>query len=395
MYFNYYVHMMMLCTPQQTPENLKLFNLNPHTMTSPSLTLGSALLSLSPSLTLFFLIILPKPQLVILSVCAAFAYLISASVSSIVWIILNAIFHFNGHDANGGSDGSSIGEFLALIVPSVFLQCVVRAQFVKLYFGVEDVIRKSVAKHEAENEHHAGNNNTGSNSDAHAETNALQLQLNDTSTSLASGTGYALIHNLFLFGTLLASESNEGSNYYGNINDIGGYYGGGGGSTGHGGTLYQYSCAGMPSLMNGALIGMMFSILDIIWMMLTFFGMRRRQIMQLQQQQQRGIGGGRGVLSCLHDGLSFWKGMDDTTQGGNAALGLVLMSHLLASFVLAPNGIMIEDGCKISLPCLAGVVILVAVLFFRGVKGHFLPMDQRTRIQELRLSGDDGIYHVD
>jgi len=165
----------------------------------------------------------------------------------------------------------------------------------------------------------------------------------------------------------------------------------------------------MPSLMNGALVGMMFSILDVCWMMLTFFGMRRRRQEQVQlqlqrrqqhqhQQQQQGLGpirqsGGNGIGgigSTLCDMLSFFKGINDTTQGGNAALGLVLCSHLLASLVLAPNGTM-EDGCKISLPCLGGVVVLVVLLFLRGVKGHFLPVDQRERIQELRLGGGNGM----
>lgn len=232
-------------------------------MTSPSLTIGTALLAFSPTLTLFFLIILPKPQLTILSVVSAFAYLISALGSSLFWLLFNAIFQFTSNNNNNNTTGS-IGALLALTVPSVIVQHVVRVQFVKLYFSVEDVIRKSVAKHEAEESD--ANNTTNNNNNNNAESNALQLQLNDTSTSLASGTGYALLHLLFLFGTLLASESHEGSLYYGNLQNTGGYYGGGGGSTGHGGTLYQASCGSVPSLVNGALVGMMFSILDVCWM---------------------------------------------------------------------------------------------------------------------------------
>ena len=302
---------------------------------------------------------------------------------------------------------------MALTVPSVLMQWFVRMQFVKLYFGVEDVIRKSVAKHEAEESMDMtttdATRNGGTQQQQHAETNALQLQLNDLSCSLASGTGYALLHTLFLFGTLLASESHESNNYYGNLQTAQGYYGGGGGSTGHGGTLYQNSCSSsMPSLVNGALVGCMFSILDVVFMMLTFFGMRRRQqYYYYQQQHHRGGGSSSPIVvrpppprssslfQLLRDGLSFCNnngGINDTIQGGNAALGLVIISHLMASLALAPNGIMEENGCLISLPCLAAVVVLVVGLFWRGVKGHFLPVDQRERIQELRLSGvdDDG-----
>ncbi len=405
-------------------------------MTAPTLTLGAFLLSFSPTLSLLFTIILPKPQLVILAVCAAFAYLLSAFGSSLFWLVLDAIFNFTGNNNNGdnnnnnggvGSGVSSIGALLSLTIPSIFIQCIVRMLFVKLYFRVEDVIRKSVRRHEDENNVASGNTtgsntagNNGGNSgrnntaggDEHAETNALQLQLNDISCSLASGTGYALLHTLFLYGTLLASESGESNNYYGNIGTSGEYYGGGGGSTGHGGTLYQSSCSMMPSVINGALISMMFSVLDVVWMMLTFYGMRRRRVVSRdgQQGQPRELRTWlRKILhfvmdsfSFLRDTCTFWKGMEDTPQGGNAALGLVLVSHIMASLVIGlPNSIMVEDGCRVSLPCLGGVVVFVMVMTVKGLKGHFLPVDQRSRIEEMRMmmmgSGGTGAgdYHVD
>ncbi len=130
---------------------------------------------------------------------------------------------------------------------------ILRCSFVLGYFKVEHVIRRSVAKHEEETlvaaaaytNNGTGNDENDNNNDSqqqrqqqqHAETNALQLQLNDLSCSLASGCGYALLHSLFLYGTLVASESGEANSY-----DEGGAYVGGGGSTGHGGTLYQESC---------------------------------------------------------------------------------------------------------------------------------------------------------
>lgn len=224
-------------------------------MTSPSLTIGSILLAFSPTLSLLFLLIFQKPQLVILAVCSAFAYLISALASSIIWLILDAIG--GAISTNDGGDGyGGIGTLLALAIPGVICQIIIRCLFVRGYFRVESVIRRSVAKHEEEtlaaqaatngsstsaytNGGASSANGTTSNdgSDSHAETNALQLQLNDLSCSLASGCGYALLHSLFLYGTLLASESGESNSY-----NEGGSYGGGGGSTGSGGTLYQESC---------------------------------------------------------------------------------------------------------------------------------------------------------
>ena len=332
-------------------------------MTSPSLTLGSALLAFSPSLSLLLFLVLPKPQLLILAIGSAFAYLTSALFSSAVWWLLRFIFGNSDVDAS-----SSWGSLLILVLPSVICQYVVRCYFVKTYFKVEKVIQKSVAKHQAETE--SDESEEDHDDQQHNETNALQLQLNDLSCSLASGTGYALFHSLFLYGTLLASESNE---QYTTGKD-------------RDGTLYQPSCP-FPSLIHGALICGMFSILDVIWMMCTFYGMRRRTLYSNEN------GGSR--IHLFLEGLSFWKGLPDSLEGGHAALGLVLLSHLGASLVLAPN--MQEGGCQLSLPLLGLVVVLVGILFVRGVRGHYLPEDQRRRIEGLgeeeRVNHND--HHVD
>mmetsp|Transcript_10769 Transcript_10769/g.23865 ORF Transcript_10769/g.23865 Transcript_10769/m.23865 type:complete len:365 (-) Transcript_10769:209-1303(-) len=352
-------------------------------MTSPSLTFGSILLAFSPTFSLLFLLIFQKPQLVILAVCSAFAYLISALLSSLFWLITSAF-------GNNVTSSGSIGTLLAVAIPGVFCQMIVRCFFVRGYFKVEAVIRRSVAKHEEETTAAAAaatNNNSNSNdnnnvSDAHAETNALQLQLNDLSCSLASGCGYALLHSLFLYGTLLASESGESNSY----ND--GVYSGGGGSTGHGGTLYQESCGGMPSLINGALIACMFSILDVMWMMLCFYGMRRRSLSQTNSTTTSDSNtmtesSSSGTMQSIFQGLTC-QGLNDSPSGGNAAIVLVTMTHLAASLVLAPNAY--EDGCKISLPLLGGVVVWVGLMLRRVMtKGKFLPEDQRRRIQGMQL----------
>ena len=380
-------------------------------MTSPSLIFGSILLAFSPSISLLLLLIFQKPQLVILAVCSAFAYLLSALLSSVFWLIISSI----DNAINGSDSMSSIGTLLGISIPSVLCQMIIRCVFVSGYFKVENVIRKSVAKHEEETLAAANSNGGGANSNgsttnsvrngsvngntannngdgAHAETNALQLQLNDLSCSLASGCGYALLHSLFLYGTLLASESGEANSY----ND--GVYAGGGGSTGHGGTLYQDSCAGIPSLINGALIACLFSILDVMWMMLCFFGMRRRMMSSSSLSNNNNMSASRAegtTIQALIGGLTC-QGFNDTSSGGSAAILFVGITHLLASLVLAPNGS--ENGCKISLPCLGGVVVYVGILFRRVTKkGNFLPEDQRRRIQgmQLGLRSVDQSHHVE
>ena len=148
----------------------------------------------------------------------------------------------------------------------------------------------------------------------------------------------------------------------------------------------------MPSLINGALIACMFSILDVMWMMFCFFGMRRRQNNNNNNNLVRSEG---GTMQALLGGLTC-QGLNDNPSGGNAAILLVTITHLLASLVLAPNGS--EDGCKISLPLLGLVVLYVGMLFRKITKnGHFLPEDQRRRIQgmQLGLRNVDQSHHVE
>ena len=354
-------------------------------MTAPSLTLGCILLGFSPTASLLFMVVLRKPQLVILAVCSAFAYLLSALLSSTVWLVTSSIA-----SAAGGGSTSGVGTAISIAVPGVACQMLLRCLFVRAYFRVEKVIRGSVEKHERETREAAaassggGAGNPAADDGAHAETDALQLQLNDTSCGLASGCGYALLHSLLLYGTLLASESGESNSY------SDGAYGGGGGSTGHGGTLYQASCGGVPSVVNGALICCMFGILDVLWMMMCFWGVRRRTTIVTR----RGSGG--GTAAQIWTALALGR-VDDGPAGGNAALVVAAATHLAASLVLVPNGA--KDGCRISLPLLGLVVVWTAVLLRRMTAGRFLPEDQRRRIQGMRLGlRDVGVgqsHHVE
>lgn len=132
----------------------------------------------------------------------------------------------------------------------------------------------------------------------------------------------------------------------------------------------------MPSLLNSALIACMFSILDVMWMMLTFYGMRRRSSLR------NNISTSTTTVQAFLPGLIPCRGFDDSPSGGNASLVFVTLSHLAASLVLAPNAY--EDGCKISLPLL-GIIVLYVGSVLRGVYGYFLPEDQRRRIQGMQL----------
>ena len=129
----------------------------------------------------------------------------------------------------------------------------------------------------------------------------------------------------------------------------------------------------------------MFSILDVMWMMLCFFGMRRRYsssrgVGTIHHPTSSYSGTMRALIRALAcrglDGSGSWVGVDV----GNAAIYVVTITHLIASLVLAPN--VLEDGCRISLPCLGCVVVDVGIVLWGVMKGgKFLPDDQRRRIQ--------------
>lgn len=159
--------------------------------------------------------------------------------------------------------------------------------------------------------------------------------------------------------------------------------------------------AAIPSLINGALIACLFSVLDVLWMMLCFYGMRRRS----QPSGAPSDSDGTAIRSSESTALRSFlgglacRGLPDSRSGGTAAVLLAAATHLAASLVLAPNGRAGGDGCKASLPSLGGVALWVALALRKvAAHGHFLPEDQRRRIQGMRLGlrdvGPQG-HHVE
>lgn len=279
-------------------------------MTNAALAWGSAFVAFGPCVSLLFGITWHKAQLIIVVTTSAFAYLVAAFCASLVWMIFNAM---------------SIGNHvIPILIPGVIFQFIGRCLFVQLYHKVERVIEISIARHEArEEEFH--------------ESAKLRLELNDWACGIAAGTGFGGMHAVMLYGTLLASEA-------GNL-----------------GTLYQESCPEIPSLALSALNAFFFSLLDIVWMLLTFYGMGRRK-----QQEDMTASFAWGAL------------MGNSKRGGDIALAIAFVTHLAAAFVTAPNGY--YGGCHISLPLLGSMVIITFCLFWGGVSKIYLPENQRHRL---------------
>lgn len=313
------------------------------------LYLGCALLAFGPFVSLFGLIVYSKAQLVIVVTTAAFFFLVASLASGLFWYI----FYLVG-----------IGGAVTAIVPSVFFQFVCRCGFVALYQSVEQVIQASIEKHQREEERNRREteenggsesepatddtvrgrprtHSRGSSADRSREKSSwtesakLKLQLNDASCGIAAGVGYGGMHAIMLYGTLLASEMSHG-----------------------GGILYQSSCPQIPSLVVSALYAFSFTVLDVFFMLFTFFGMRRRRTYHRGQHAENQV-----------VAIGSWFG--DSRNGGNLALLVCLVMHALASTVTMSN--FFNYGCVVSLPLVAVIVLTTTYLFWAGVGRIYMP----------------------
>lgn len=291
-------------------------------MTAAALSWGCAFLAFGPTATLLFLLAYQKAQLVIVATVSAFAYLISALGASLLWYLI---------------DLTGWNHVLPILLPGLIFSFLGRCAFVAIYHKVERVIEVSIARHEQ-------------HTDEFQETAKLRLELNDWACGLAAGTGFGFMHAVLLYGTLLASES-------GNV-----------------GTLYQPSCPQMPSLVLSALNTFFFSILDVVWMLLTFYGMRQRS------------------LKLAPDGAPRRWGalLERSRKGGHQALGIVLFTHTYAAFSTAANNA--EGGCTLSLSLIGSITVVTVLLFWGGVSRIYLPANQQRRVG---MGSDEGAFHTD
>merc|ERR1712157_213377 len=123
-------------------------------------------------------------------------------------------------------------------------------------------------------------------------------------------------------------------------------------------------CTIMPSLVNSAFMACIFALLEIVWMLFTFYGVRR-------------LGGNLGRTVHAHALPPGPWALAKGALGGKMALTIVMISHLLASFATVANRSFQTDGCMVALPLLM-VILGVTVCFFAYYcKDSYLPMGQR------------------
>jgi len=287
-----------------------------------ALVWGSAAIGFAPFICFFFQIIFPKPQLLIISITAAFFYLLSASAASLCWYILDPTI--------------GLSSPWSAIIPGVFFQFIFRCLFVTIYHKVENVVEASIEKSE---EDRRDNSNDDEVNDDSVQRSKNRLSLNDAACGLAAGVGFGGMHAVLLFGSLLASETF----------DVG--------------ILYQPSCPNVPALTVSSLNTFCFFFLDIFWMLFTFFGMRRRVLFP------RG-GGALSDISPLSRPFGSYFG--NTRMGGNNALLVCLITHTCAAGCTTLNAF--EYGCVFSLTTLPLCTLVVAYLFWSGISKIYLPL---------------------
>jgi hypothetical protein len=272
------------------------------------------------------MIIYQKAQLVIIVTTAAFCFLLGSTVGAFAW----KIFYWIGFYGP-----------LAAMIPSVLAQFLARCGFVALYHKVEQVIQDTLEKEEDDSRNMPRSSVVDStqNSDKRwADVAKMRLQLNDGACGVAAGVGFGGMHAILLYGTLLASEMST------NV-----------------GVLYQDSCPAIPSLAVSAVYALCFFVLDMFWMLFTFFGMRRR----LKFHR------GEGSTDDL-SGPGTWMG--NSRMGGNMALLWVLITHFGAAVLTTAD--FFKNGCYVSVPAVGAVVLFTAYIYWAGLGRIYMPVDQ-------------------
>jgi hypothetical protein len=180
----------------------------------PLLHIGCILIAYSPAAFMLYHIT-KTPQLAIISLASAFAWLICMFVISVLWAVIT-------------SDGnSSSGDRIGLLFISSILQNCFRFLLIYGYKKTEFLIKQS--------------------SDVADDV----LPLNDKTSSIAAGLGYGLMHSLVVCGSILASTDGKGD-------------------------YFSDSCPYIPLALTVSLTSLGFFILDIALMCFAFVASRTK-----------------------------------------------------------------------------------------------------------------------
>lgn len=171
---------------------------------------GCALIAFCPSCAFF--LFRNRPQLYIIALAAAFAWLMSILATGVFW----SMVHISGENV-----------WPLTIIVAVLMQEAARFIFIHCYRRTEVIIKNSI------------------------DYSYDMLPLNDLSTSLAAGMGFGTMHALMMAGSLIAASGGEG-------------------------TLFDDSCPTVPLVLVVSITALAFTILDVIFMILGVVANRKR-----------------------------------------------------------------------------------------------------------------------
>lgn len=180
-------------------------------MSNDLLRVGCGMIAYAPACSLLILFS-KRPQLIIVSLAAAFSWLCSSLLTSIIWWFIKL---------------SNSNVWSIVIISSAIIQEGLRYIFVIAYRKTEFMIKRSSP--------HSNN----------------AFPLNDLSSSLAAGIGFGLMHSLLFYGSVLASSDGVG-------------------------VYFDDSCPTTPLILVLAITSLGFFILDVIWTCLFFLVERYR-----------------------------------------------------------------------------------------------------------------------
>ncbi|CAI5745746.1 unnamed protein product [Peronospora destructor] len=177
---------------------------------------GCILLGFGPLACLFFIVVAKRAQLVIIALSGAFVWLVAILVTASLW-----------HTIPPLQTSLSATIPLAVIVHELF-----RLLFFYLYTHTELAVKRVT-------------------------TSSHQLPLNDITSSLAGGVGFALMHSLLMFGSLVGS------------------------SIGSRGAAFSTSCDNIPLIFAAGLSTLALTIIDVALMIIAFDGYRNRSVLSI------------------------------------------------------------------------------------------------------------------
>ena len=208
---------------------------------------------------LFFEIVAKRPQLVIVCITAAFFWLIALFASA---LLLRPVTL---------KDSIPQPFFFLILSISVLFQELAREGFVRIYARAEKAF-------------------------AITSTNWVVFPLSDLTSSISAGVGYAAMHSLTTYGSILGSAFGPA-------------------------TYFSDRCSFMSVFVNSAWLAFSFSVIHVALMVIFFDAFRRHSVVK------------RLVVFVLHLAASFFTLINQVDSGCTISIPVLIVFSVLTLFI--------------------------------------------------------------